>query len=507
MLSDWFERVILSTVVLSALGSAVYAQESAIADSSTAAASDPRSAVVQISSTLRLPNYMQPWNKRSTSVSGTGTLIAGGRVLTNAHVVSFASQIYIQQGAERVSATTLFMAPNIDLAVLQIEDEDFCAKRTAVEVSSELPGNGQAVKVYGYPIGGSDLSMTEGVVSRVEMAAMFNGTSALRIQVDAAVNPGNSGGPAFANGKMIGVVFSKSKRAESTGYLIAGEEVAAFLEDIADGTYDGRPQWMHSYQRLDNDALRAYYQLEPEVGGVLITKIHSMHADQSPLQVGDLLVRFNGQTIGKDGKSTVNETLRLPFPYFLPKSTKSGPVTLEIIRQGKPMSVEMTCETQLSRVIGFELEYPPYFLYGPLVFTVATRGMTTAFPSQVLSPLLNRASPLLTRTTDELEFPGEELVVIPSNPFSSPLMKGYNSPTLATLSAINGVSVKNLRHAAELLCACEDEFVRFEFADRGCDTMVFKRSEIEAATEAVLEDNSIRSQYSDDLREVFEKRK
>ncbi len=471
------------------------------------AAVDMRQAVVQITSNLRLPNFFQPWNKRSANAAGTGTLIAGGRVLTNAHVVAYASQIYVQgfQSAEKVSAKLLFIAPNIDLALLQIDDEEFYQSRPVAEISTELPSTGQTISVYGFPIGGNDLSTTEGVVSRIELAPLLNGATTLRIQVDAAVNPGNSGGPGLANGKLVGVVFSKAKQAESTGYLIPAEEVLAFLDDVDDGTYDGRPQWMHGYQTLENSTLRDFYQLDKGIGGALITFINAAQGEQCNLRVGDIVIAIDGKFVGQDGKVAVNSSLRVPFHYYFPKSTKLELVSLDIIRDGQMQTIQLQLATDMPRVLGFEIDsYPSYFMVGPLTFTAATAGLVSTLPAQLVGPLLQRQSPLLRRGNDAPEFEGEELVVVASDPFPSLLLKGYNSPTLGTLSTINGMPVKNLKHAAELVQTNQAEYLRFNFVDRGVGEIVFRRADVDAASEEILQDNSIRSAYSDDLRDVFD---
>ncbi len=467
---------------------------------------DIRQSVVQISTTARMPNVFQPWLKQPATMTGSGAIISGNRILTNAHVVAFASQIYVQgfQSAEKVGAKVLFSAPNIDLAVLEIEDPEFFAKRPAIEISKDLPRSGQSVSVYGFPVGGTELSTTEGVISRIEYAPFSAGTSALRIQVDAAINPGNSGGPAIVEGKMIGVAFSKAKQAENIGYLIAAEEVLAFLDDIQDGQYTGRAQWLHTYQPLDNASLRAYYKLSKETGGVLLTHIHGVNPDTIPIKLGDIVTHIENVSIDSEGKVNVGDSLRVPFHYHVPRMAKDGHIGLTILRDGDTQKVSLPVGTQPSLVVPIRgNKYPRYFIYGPLSFSTASNELIESLPPQILMALVIRRSPFLLRRTDVPAAENEELVVIPSNPFASNLMKGYNPPTLATLTSINGARVENLAHAAQLIRQCQDEFIRFDFADAGLGALVFRRSEMDSATEAILQDNGIRSDCSDDLKAIW----
>ena len=78
----------------------------------------------------------------------------------------------------------------------------------------------------------------------------------MRIQVDAALNPGNSGGPAIANGKIVGLVFSIIPNADNIGYLIPVDEIRMFLNDIQDGKYEGKPKLLDNMQTVENKALR-----------------------------------------------------------------------------------------------------------------------------------------------------------------------------------------------------------------------------------------------------------
>ena len=78
------------------------------------------------------------------------------------------------------------------------------------------------------------------------------------MQIDAALNPGNSGGPAVDNGKMIGLAFSHLQGSENISYIIPNEEIDIFLQDIADGHYDGKPGMYDTLQTLESPALRGY---------------------------------------------------------------------------------------------------------------------------------------------------------------------------------------------------------------------------------------------------------
>jgi S1-C subfamily serine protease len=253
--------------ILAAAGGAARAQPNAPAPAI-------ENSVVKVFSTLRYPDPFRPWTKQAPSeVSGSGVVIEGKRILTNAHVVLYASQVQVQASAagDKVSATVVAVAPGIDLAVLQLDDPTFFESHPAVARASKLPHIKDAVLAYGFPTGGNSLSITKGIVSRIEFVSYNYPVSGLRIQVDAAINPGNSGGPAIADNKMIGLAFSKlSGDAQNIGYIIPNEEVELFLKDIADGHYDGKPAMYDDLQTLENPALREYLKLDKSVEGMVV---------------------------------------------------------------------------------------------------------------------------------------------------------------------------------------------------------------------------------------------
>ena len=167
--------------------------------------------VVKVFATVRYPDPYKPWTKHSPEEqTGSGVVIRGKRLLTNAHVVNYASQVEIQanQAGDKISATVEAIAAGIDLAVLKLDDEKFFDTHPPLEQAKTLPGIKDTVLAYGYPKGGNSLSITKGIVSRVEFTSYDFPVFGLRIQIDAAINPGNSGGPAIVGDQIFADVMA-----------------------------------------------------------------------------------------------------------------------------------------------------------------------------------------------------------------------------------------------------------------------------------------------------------
>ena len=470
-----------------------------------------RESVVKISATMRAPEILRPWTKQSPrDASGTGVVIEGKRILTNAHVVLYASQLFVEshESSDKLAATVEAVSPGMDLAVLKLEDESFFDKRPPLPRTHELPDVKETVLTYGYPQGGSSLSITKGIVSRIEFTGYNEGISGVRIQVDAAINPGNSGGPALVNNKIIGLIFSKLTQADNIGYIIPSEEIDLFLADVKDGKYDGKPALRDPLQTLENDALRGFLKLDKKAQGMIVHKIMSKDPNY-PLKEWDLITKIGDHPVDNTGFVKVKGDLRLRFQYFVQKLAKDGKIKLSIVRQGKPLDVEVPVSSKDPKLIEPLLgEYPSYFIYGPLVFSRATGEFASAFSGgggRLQAVLAAMGSPLVTRRGDSPAFEGEELVVVTSPMFPTIIAKGYDNPFSKVVKAINGEKVKNLRHMVELLRDVKAKYIEISFDDRFSETIVFNHQEALKVTEDILSDNGIRQQGSDDLMAVWKK--
>ncbi|MFZ0828668.1 MAG: trypsin-like peptidase domain-containing protein [Verrucomicrobiia bacterium] len=462
--------------------------------------------VVKVFSTIRYPDVYKPWTKESPSdATGTGVVIEGKRILTCAHVVLYASQVQIQanQAGDKLFAKVEAIAPGIDLAVLKLDDESFFDTHPPLSRATALPEIRDMVMAYGYPEGGTSLSITKGIVSRIEFEAYNYPVSGLRIQIDAAINPGNSGGPAVVGDKMIGLAFSHLGSADNIGYIIPNEEIELFLKDIADGHYDGKPALFDDLQTLENPALREFLKLDKSVAGMVVHKPDS--ADPAyPLKEWDVITKIGDTPVDDQGMIKLGASLRVRFQYLVQKITKDGKVPLTLVRAGKELPVELPVSPNHPMVMSdLNGAYPSYFVYGPLVFSTATDQFISGLMRGTRGPrwinwLSNMGSPLVKRIGDKPAFAGEELVVVPSPFFPHKLAKGYSDPFCQVVKAINGIPIKNLDQLVEVLRDAKGPFITVEFNQRDGETLIFPRPDMLAATDDILTDNGVRSQGSPD---------
>ena len=464
--------------------------------------------VVKIFATVRRPDPYKPWAKQSPSdVTGSGVIIEGKRILTNAHVVGYASQVEVQasQSGDKVSARVIALARGLDLAVLELDDPSFFDKRPPVRRAAVLPDVREAVFAYGYPVGGNSLSTTRGIVSRVEFVGYGSFSSGLRIQIDAPINPGNSGGPVIAGDKMIGLAFSMAAGAQNIGYVIPNEEIELFLKDVADGRYDGKPLLHDSIQTLENPALRQFLKLDKSVEGAVVHRPYKSDASW-PLKEWDIVTHIGEHPIDNQGMVKLGSNLRVRFQYRIQQVAKNGKVPMTIVRAGKTMRVEVPATGPRPLLIpDLDGGYPSYFAYGPVVFTRATNEFLSFLVTS--APAMNafsfNGSPLVTQRGDAPDAAREELVVVSSPFFPHKLVSGYSNRFGSVVDTVNGVKIRSLAHLVSTLRDLKEEHVVFKFDQRYGETMVLPRKATLDATEAILSDNGIRTQGSEDMMKVW----
>eukprot|EP00485_Elphidium_margaritaceum_P013112 CAMPEP_0202694320 /NCGR_PEP_ID=MMETSP1385-20130828/8205_1 /ASSEMBLY_ACC=CAM_ASM_000861 /TAXON_ID=933848 /ORGANISM="Elphidium margaritaceum" /LENGTH=580 /DNA_ID=CAMNT_0049350139 /DNA_START=13 /DNA_END=1755 /DNA_ORIENTATION=+ len=212
------------------------------------------------------PNYRSPWQMSIQShSSSSGFIISNRRILCNAHGVRYARSIRVRKhgDSKKYDAAIQHIAHCDDLAILTVKSERFWRNLLPLQFESKTPKLQDTVVVVGYPMGGDAICVTKGVVSRLGFITYSHALSnQFAIQIDAAINAGNSGGPTIMRNKVIGVAFSGYNDAQNIGYCIPIRVVLHFLHDVEmHGRYTRFPQLGIRWQRVENASLKKYLKM------------------------------------------------------------------------------------------------------------------------------------------------------------------------------------------------------------------------------------------------------
>ena len=344
----------------------------------TVCAAEPEKSVVQISTFSQQPIWDAPW--RSDAVrksSGTGFLIRGKRIMTNAHVISWARQIMVHryQDPRPYPARVKYVGHDCDLAILEVEDEGFFQGMEALEIG-DLPQVRSTVITYGYPAGGEQISYTRGVVSRIEIQpySHIGNRNYLAAQTDAAINPGNSGGPVIQDDKVVGVAFQGIPGLENTGFFIPPPLISHFLKDIEDGQYDGFPQAGIRLVALQNAAYRRFLKVPDNDLGARIDYIFPIPASREILRVEDVILKVGPYVVGSDG-TIVYKGNRVLVGTAFSEVQNGETIPIKVWRDGKELDVSLPVSVYTGdKTEGNQYDVlPRYYIYGGLVFVPLTR--------------------------------------------------------------------------------------------------------------------------------------
>ena len=334
----------------------------------------PERSVVQIMTFEQQPVWDAPWRFDAVRrMGGSGFVIKGKRVMTNAHVVSWGRQIIVRryQDPRPYVAEVEYVGHDCDLAVLTVQDSRFFDNLEPLELG-ELPKVRSAVVTYGYPAGGEEISYTRGVVSRIELEtyAHIGNRRLLSVQTDAAINPGNSGGPVIQDDHVVGVAFQGIPGLENAGFFIPPPIIEHFLKDIEDKHYDGFPNAGLRVTELQNPAYRSLLKLPDDSIGARIDGILPVPSTEKVLKLDDVLLRVGPYAVADDG-TILYEGNRVSAALAFQLAQHGECLPLQVWRDGQRQEVSLPIyRYDGDRAAGYQYDkLPRYFVYGGLVFT------------------------------------------------------------------------------------------------------------------------------------------
>lgn len=476
-------------------------------------------AVVKIFNTRQSPDFNRPWTMTPPQESaGSGVILEGGFLITNAHVVKYAKRLEVQPSGSsvRFDAEVAFISFEDDLALLKVEDPEFFSLFHGVPLATDLPVAGSEVQVVGFPGGGDEISKTAGIVSRFPFrrAGGFHGLS---IQIDAPINEGNSGGPVFQGNQVVGIAFQKDKAAKSdnVGFVIPAETVSRFLDDIEDGVFDGVFSLSVTWSKCENPAMREYLKLSKDESGVILYPSTVWNPEGFNIEPMDVLLSVSGSDVDNFGRVKVKVAGLVEWEYLVGWAGLEGVIDLVVWRDGEKIELQVPMSRDNhSRAQDLKGGYPSYYIYGPVTFIELSQDFLRGQSPGVLLALLvgTRWPGLLEAKMSSHD--DERVVITTYSLHTHRLAKGYNTKAFApVLRKVDGTKVKNLRHLVALLENHGPGPAFFEFASSFADIkspqrggkqdMVFNHQEVLATREEILEEAGIRRHYSKDFKDLI----
>ena len=442
---------------------------------------------VMVEVTSQVWDYRLPWNPGTVSSGrGAGFIVAGKKIITNAHVISGARNITVQREADprRYAAQVKYVAHDCDLAMLEVEDPAFFQGTSHLDLGG-IPELESVVSVYGFPIGGDRLSVTRGVVSRIDYNAYTHSgrESHLAIQIDAAINPGNSGGPVMQADKVVGVAFQgfRGDVAQNVGYMIPTPVIRRFLKDVEDGRYDYYVDIAVRWMPLENPAMRKYLGRPNDGRGVVVTDVFSEGSSDGYLQKGDVLISIDGHPIESDGSVRLDGK-PVQLEEIVERKFAREEVRLEVWREGKTEMVKVPLKpADMFSMYEVLYEPPPrYVLYGGLVFQPLTANLMAVLAGSADLRLKQKYTMF---ATDQMYKETPEPVILsavlpdPSNVYlrglAGQIVREINGRTIRTLADVEPALAANGQRTV----------IRFEGDARPA---VLKRDEVDRSAPRIM---------------------
>lgn len=462
---------------------------------------DPRekikNAVVKVHLVKHSYETLNPWNSDSQKGSGSGLLIESGLILTNAHVAADATFLEVQRHGEtkRYEAEVVYISHESDLALLRTKDNS-AYKNIQPLTLGDLPKMQQQVEVYGFPIGGNTLSVTRGVVSRIEKQNyVHTGENLMAAQVDAAINFGNSGGPVISDGKVVGVAMQSGFLTENIGYMIPTPIIRHVLDDIKDGRVDGYGFHGFLAQSMENPAMRRKYGLDEQHTGILVHKVYKNSPSDGLIEIGDIVTEMDGHKIENNGTVEFRPGEFIDHTHYIDMHQIGENLKVKIIRNGQEKEVFLHLAKpgkEYLLVKPNQYDKPPsYFIFGGFVFMPLNQDLIDAMDS---TPA--RIGALTYESPDEKR----NEAVIMTKVLPADINKDYHHDTNLLIEKVDGMPISNFSDFFDKVQAATGDYITLEAADNY--QIVIDRKEAIARQPQILKQYGVNNDRSKDLLET-----
>lgn len=324
-------------------------------------------------------DYASPWSPPHTQTwTGSGFVIEGRKIITNAHVAGNALSLEVQlaEDSTKYAAKVEAIGHDCDLAILTVDDEEFWDKAKPIPIGDNA-SQSQKVEAHGFPMGGAGYCVTKGIVSRMERHFYVHGeTEHFIYQIDAAINPGNSGGAVISKNaqtgepEVVGVAHQGMSRGQNIAYMIPSAVLKHFVAQVEKEEM-GFPGLAIKTQSLGNKYMRDKYGLKKGQTGVLVNQISDLSCAQGRLKKGDILLSIDDIPIKDDGSVRLKAIKKVDFKYIINNKHLGETIEFKILRDGEIVTerVKLKNKEGSTRLV-IPMEYdkaPTYYVLGGLI--------------------------------------------------------------------------------------------------------------------------------------------
>ncbi|KAF8045638.1 hypothetical protein N665_4582s0002 [Sinapis alba] len=444
--------------------------------------------VVKVFTVSSKPRLFQPWQiSRQNECSGSGFLISGKKIITNAHVVANYTSVKVKKhgSATKYKAKVRMIGHECDLAILEVHSDEFWEGMNFLELG-DVPKLQEEVHLVGYPCGGDSISVTKGVVSRVELREYsHSSTELLTIQIDAAINFGNSGGPVFLGNKVAGVAFEGLFWSDGIGYMIPTPVVKHFLDGVEEKHVSFGSMNL-SYQTMENAQLRDYFKMSKDMTGILVNEINPLSDAYNFLKKDDVILAIDGVSIGNDSEVPFLNQDTLTFKHLVSMKKPSETALIKVLREGKEyeFNVGLKPVQPLVPLHNFD-KLRSYYIYGGFLFVPLSQ------------PYID-SSYMCECSSKKMPKKANEQIVIISQILEDDINAGYASFEDMQVKKVNGIEVDNLKHLCQVIEECSTGYLRLDLESE--KVLILNNKLARKATSTILTDLKIPSAMSDDLQ-------
>jgi S1-C subfamily serine protease len=433
----------------------------------------PGQSVVRVTVTRQRYNFHRPWQQRTPStIIGIGAVIAGSRVLVTADAVANHRYIELEEidGSKKSVAELVAVDYEANLALLRPIDAEFIANARPLKLVTNAV-QGDVLAVWQVKPNGTVTPAT-GSITSIELARFpyNNYFLAYRLNGSLQYRLHHFTLPVIKDGKLAGLLMQYNAK-EQTIDVIAAPVVDHFLEDAADGTYQGFPLPGVNMVSAEDPQLRRYVGISKTSGGVFVDRVLTgSAADRAGVQQGDIITKIAGFDIDSRGNYDHPAYGKVSLLHLVRCEFHVGEqVIYNIFRAGKAFRLAVPCEHRPAQdyiVPPYIIDSAPrYVILGGLVLQELSESYLREYGKNWST---NAPIHLLYDSVNQHAFAqdGREKIVFLSGVLPTSYTVGYDKLSNLVVTRINGQDIENLDHVIAALKKPVDGFHKIEFGQR-----------------------------------------